>query len=112
MGRTQEMAVPIILHLLLFPMLSPKVMMKKAATIYGMPKAHLWEANCFSSAASIFIFFFIISVTAFEPEAMAIMATTHTDSTCFYFSWQELFIQLVKLLMTLKEHLFHTVCIT
>lgn len=106
------MAVPIFLHLLLFPMLPPKVMMKKAATMYGVPKAHLWEANWFSPATSIFIFFFIISVTAFEPEAMAIVATTHTDSTCFYFSWQQLFIQLVKLLMTLKEHLFHTVCIT
>jgi len=94
------MAVPIILYLLLFPRLPLKLMMKEAATIYGMPKAHLWEANCFSSATSIFIFFFMIS--AFEPEATAIMATTHTDSTCFYFSWQQLFIQLVKLLMTLK----------
>lgn len=102
MGRTQEMAVPIILHLLLFPRLPTKLMMKKAATIYVMPKAQLSEANSFPSATSIFIFFFIISVTAFEPEAMAIMATTHTDSTCFYFSWQQLFIQLVKLLMTLK----------
>lgn len=77
-------------------------MMKKAATIYGMLKTHLWEANCFSSATSIFIFFFIIFVTAFEPEAAVVVATAHADSTCFYFSWQQLFIHLVKLLMTLK----------
>lgn len=96
------MALPIILNILLFLRLSRRLMIEKAAKIYGVLKAHLWEANCFSSATSIFIFFFIISVTAFEPEATAIMATTHTDSTCFYFSWQQLFIQLVKLLMTLK----------
>lgn len=33
MGRTQELAVPVILHLTLFPMLPPKVMIEMVATM-------------------------------------------------------------------------------